>query len=143
MRVRLTTRAGAIRPECLGGLVDRSIIGEDLIDEVDRLTAVRAYPAAVRCDNGPTWLNPGGRLGRRTPSPTPQRARLPRLRPICDQPHPQVKRLTRCDLFGGNRPRRSERLMNGLEGLAAGRGAAVDGDVYEYFLDLTHRCAAG
>ena len=33
--------------------------------------------------------------------------------------------------------------MNGQEGLAAGRGAAVDGDVDEYFLDLTHRCAAG
>jgi putative transposase len=39
--------------ECLGGLVDRSITGDDLIDELDRLAAVRGYPAALRCDNGP------------------------------------------------------------------------------------------
>ena len=56
--------------------------------------------------------------------------------------HPQVKR-TGCGLFGGNRPGRSERFMHGQEGLAAGRCAAVDGDVNEYFLDLTHCCAAG
>ena len=39
--------------ECLGGLVDRSITGEDLIDELDRLAAQRGYPAVLRCDNGP------------------------------------------------------------------------------------------
>jgi putative transposase len=39
--------------ECLGGLVERSITGEDLIDELDRLAAVRGYPAVLRCDNGP------------------------------------------------------------------------------------------
>lgn len=39
--------------ECLGGLVERSITGEDLIDELDRLTATRDYPAVLRCDNGP------------------------------------------------------------------------------------------
>ena len=39
--------------ECLGGLVDRSITGEDLIDELDRLAIVRGYPAVLRCDNGP------------------------------------------------------------------------------------------
>jgi putative transposase len=39
--------------ECLGGLVDRSITGEDLIDELDRLAAMRGYPIVVRCDNGP------------------------------------------------------------------------------------------
>lgn len=33
--------------------------------------------------------------------------------------------------------------MNGLEGLAAGRRAAVDGDVDQYFLDLSHRRATG
>ncbi len=32
--------------------------------------------------------------------------------------------------------------MNGQEGLAAGRGAAVDGDMDEHFLNLTHRSAA-
>ncbi len=33
--------------------------------------------------------------------------------------------------------------MHGEEGLAAGRCAAVDGDMNEYFLDLTHCRAAG
>ena len=39
--------------ECLGGLVERSITGDRLIDELDRLAADRGYPAVVRCDNGP------------------------------------------------------------------------------------------
>jgi putative transposase len=40
--------------ECLGGLVERSITGEDLISELDRLAVERgSYPAVLRCDNGP------------------------------------------------------------------------------------------
>ncbi len=39
--------------ECLGGLVDRSINGDRLIDELDRLATTRGYPAVLRCDNGP------------------------------------------------------------------------------------------
>jgi transposase InsO family protein len=39
--------------EHLGGLVDRSVTGEDLIDELDRLAQRRGYPAVLRCDNGP------------------------------------------------------------------------------------------
>ena len=39
--------------ECLGGLVERSVTGDDLIDELDRLAAQRGYPAVLRCDNGP------------------------------------------------------------------------------------------
>jgi putative transposase len=39
--------------ECLGGLVARSITGDDLINELDRLTDHRGYPAVLRCDNGP------------------------------------------------------------------------------------------
>ena len=39
--------------ECLGGLVARSITGDDLIDELDRLAVHRGYPAVLRCDNGP------------------------------------------------------------------------------------------
>ncbi len=40
--------------ECLGGMVERSITGEDLIAELDRLAAQRGtYPAVLRCDNGP------------------------------------------------------------------------------------------
>ncbi|BCI87818.1 hypothetical protein NIIDMKKI_30240 [Mycobacterium kansasii] len=40
--------------ECLGDKVDRSITGEDLIDELDRIAAQRGtYPNVLRCDNGP------------------------------------------------------------------------------------------
>jgi putative transposase len=40
--------------ECLGGMVERSITGEDLIVELDRLAADRSsYPTVLRCDNGP------------------------------------------------------------------------------------------
>ena len=39
--------------ECLGGLVDRSITGDRLIDELDRLALQRGYPRVLRCDNGP------------------------------------------------------------------------------------------
>ena len=39
--------------ECLGGLVERNITGDDLIDELDRIAAQRGYPAVLRCDNGP------------------------------------------------------------------------------------------
>ncbi|MDT5015785.1 MAG: putative transposase [Mycobacterium sp.] len=37
-----------------GGMVERSITGEHLIAELDRLAAQRGiYPAVLRCDNGP------------------------------------------------------------------------------------------
>jgi transposase InsO family protein len=40
--------------ECPGGMVERSITGEHLIGELDRLAAERGtYPAVLRCDNGP------------------------------------------------------------------------------------------
>ena len=40
--------------ECLGGMVERSITGEHLIAELDRLAGLRrTYPAVLRCDNGP------------------------------------------------------------------------------------------
>ncbi|MGY1962584.1 IS3 family transposase [Nocardia gipuzkoensis] len=39
--------------ECLGGLVERSITADRLIDELDRIAAERGYPAVLRCDNGP------------------------------------------------------------------------------------------
>jgi len=61
--------------ECLGGLVDRSITADILIDELDRLAAQRGYPAVLRCDNGPQlacdamadWA--GGRVGWRSSRP--------------------------------------------------------------------------
>lgn len=39
--------------ECLGGLVERSITADRLIDELDRIAIDRGYPAVLRCDNGP------------------------------------------------------------------------------------------
>jgi putative transposase len=39
--------------ECLGGLVARNITGDDLIDELDRLSQQRCYPTVLRCHNGP------------------------------------------------------------------------------------------
>jgi putative transposase len=36
-----------------GGLVDRSITADVLIDELDRLAAGRGYPSVLRCDSGP------------------------------------------------------------------------------------------
>jgi len=39
--------------ECLGGLVERSITGEHLIAELDRLAGQRGtYPTVLRCDYG-------------------------------------------------------------------------------------------
>lgn len=49
--------------ECLGGLVARSITGDDLIDELDRIALTRGYPAVLRCDNGPAGLRRDGPLG--------------------------------------------------------------------------------
>ena len=40
--------------ECLGGMVERSITGEHLTEELDRLASQRGtLPAVLRCDNGP------------------------------------------------------------------------------------------
>lgn len=40
--------------ESLGGLVERSITGQDLAEELDRIAAERGtYPAVLRSDNGP------------------------------------------------------------------------------------------
>lgn len=40
--------------ECLGGLAERSITGEDLTTELDRLADQRGtHPTVLRCDNGP------------------------------------------------------------------------------------------
>jgi transposase InsO family protein len=39
--------------ECLGGLFDRSITADRLVDELDRIAVRRGYPAVLRCDNGP------------------------------------------------------------------------------------------
>ena len=40
--------------ECFGGMVERSITADHLIDELDRVGGHRgAHPGVLRCDNGP------------------------------------------------------------------------------------------
>jgi putative transposase len=41
--------------ECLGGLVERSITADDLIDELNRLAAQRAYPRCCGVTTDPNW----------------------------------------------------------------------------------------
>ena len=53
-RIKIVSIIDEHTRECLGGLVARSITGEDLIAELDRLAAQHgSYPAVLRCDNGP------------------------------------------------------------------------------------------
>lgn len=42
--------------ECLGGIVDRSITADRLIDQLEDLIAARGGPAVLRCDNGPEFI---------------------------------------------------------------------------------------
>ena len=51
--VKIATIVDEHTRECLGGLVERAITGDDLIGELDRVAAGRGYPAVLRCDNGP------------------------------------------------------------------------------------------
>jgi hypothetical protein len=52
--------------ECLGGLVERSITGEHLINELDRVATQRGtYPTVLRCDRTRISLQRNGRLGQR------------------------------------------------------------------------------
>jgi putative transposase len=39
--------------ECLGGLVERNITGDDLIDELDRIATTRGYPAVLAATTAP------------------------------------------------------------------------------------------
>lgn len=51
--VKIATIIDEHTRECLGGLVERNITGDSLIDELDHIAAVRGYPTVLRCDNGP------------------------------------------------------------------------------------------
>jgi putative transposase len=47
--------------ECLGGMVERNITGEDLINELERIAVDRdTYPVVLRCDNGPEFATASG-----------------------------------------------------------------------------------
>ena len=52
--VKITSIVDEHTRENLGGLVDLSITGDDLIDELDRVSQQRGYPAVLRCENGPS-----------------------------------------------------------------------------------------
>jgi putative transposase len=78
--------------ECLGGMVERRITGDQLIDELNRLAAQRGtFPAVLRCDNGPElacsamadWA--AGQVG--LSFIPPRRAVAQRLRRIVQLPH--------------------------------------------------------
>lgn len=51
--VKIATVVDEHTRECLGGLVERNITGDDLINELGRLAQQRGYPEVLRCDNGP------------------------------------------------------------------------------------------
>lgn len=51
--IKIATIVDEHTRECLGGLVERNITGDNLIDELDRIATMRGYPAVLRCDNGP------------------------------------------------------------------------------------------
>ena len=43
--------------ECIGGMVERSITAEKVIDHLDALIASRGRPAVLRSDNGPKFFS--------------------------------------------------------------------------------------
>jgi transposase InsO family protein len=102
--------------ECLGGIVERSITGEHLIDELDRVASQRrTYPAILRCDNGPElacsamadWAS--GQVGLHFIPPAQ------RLRRIVQLPHPRRMPQHQQLLVPGPRPRRHRRLEKRLQ----------------------------
>ncbi len=101
--------------ECLGGMVERSITGEHLIAELDRLAAERGtYPAVLRCDNGPelactAMADWAARPGRAALHPA-RRAVAQRLRRIVQLPHPRRMPQHQQLLVTGPSPRGHQRL---------------------------------
>ena len=80
--------------ECLGGMVERSVTGDHLVDELDRVAGQRGtYPTVLRCDNGRELaLQCNGRLGPRAGRVAlhpARRALVKRVRRIVQLPHPR------------------------------------------------------
>jgi len=106
--------------ECLGGMVERSITGEHLTNELDLLAAQRGtYPNVLRCDNGPRIDLQRNRLlgqgsGRVALHPA-RRALAKRLRRIVQlapaRRMPQYQQL----LVNGPRPSGHQRLEKRLQ----------------------------
>ncbi len=105
--------------ECLGGLVERNITGRHLIDELDRLAVDRAYPAVLRCDNGPELACAAMvRLGRRTRRPAlhPTRPALAqRLHRVVQQPGARRMPQHQHVLVTGSGAGGDQRLEGGLQ----------------------------
>ena len=79
--------------ECLGGIVARSITGDDLIVHLDAIAAKRGLPQVLRCDNGPSVDLPSdGRLSWRGHRDLLHPTRCPVaqwLRGVLQQPNPR------------------------------------------------------
>ena len=106
--------------ECLGGMVERSITGEHLIGELDRLAGERGtYPAVLRCDNGPElacsamadWVDRAGRVALHPA----RRAVAQRLRRIVQLPHPRRMPEHQQLLVAGPSPGGHQRLETRLQ----------------------------
>ncbi len=100
--------------ECLGGMVERSITGEHLIGELDRLATERGtLPAVLRCDNGPELACSAMADWSAGHWPALHPARRPvakRLRRIFQLPHPRRMPQHQQLLVTGPGPRGHHRL---------------------------------
>jgi transposase InsO family protein len=105
--------------ECLGGLVERSITGEDLLDELDRIAAGRSYPAVLRCDHGPEpacqAMADWARVTCRAVVHPARRALAQRLGRVVQQPDPRPMPAQQQLLVTGPGPRRDQRLEGGRQ----------------------------
>jgi hypothetical protein len=55
--VKITSIVDEHTRECLGGLVERSITADRLVDLLDHIVAVRGVPRVLRYDNGPEFAS--------------------------------------------------------------------------------------
>jgi transposase InsO family protein len=117
-RIKIASIVDEHTCECLGGLVERTITGDDLINELDRVAAVRGYPAVLRCDNGPELacvvITDWPRTSRPALHPA-RRAVAQRLRRVVQVPHPRRVPEHQHLLEPGPGPRRDHRLEGGLQ----------------------------
>lgn len=91
--VKIATIVDEHTRECLGGLAGRTITGDDLTGELDRIAQQRGYPAVLRRGQRPrARLRRDGRLGPRAHRPglhPARRAVAQRLRRIVQFPDPR------------------------------------------------------
>lgn len=56
-RFRVLSVVDIFSRECLGMEVDQGIRGQDVVELLDRIKAVRGTPGSLRCDNGPEFVS--------------------------------------------------------------------------------------